>query len=89
MENKKRYSETELISIAGELGISGSRITGVVPFICDEDGNEYEVWSVDTGDARYVLNKAKGLETECYRCFFREHFRAVSLAVFFCGLFLL
>lgn len=72
VENKKRYSETELKRIAGELGISCDRITGVVPFICDEDGNEYEVWSVDTADTRYVLKRAKGLETECYSSFFRE-----------------
>ena len=72
VENKKRYSDMELKRIAGKLGISCDRITGVVPFICDEDGNEYEVWSVETADTRYVLKRTKGLETECYSVFFRE-----------------
>jgi hypothetical protein len=72
VEDKRTYPETELKIVAGSLGIPGDTVRGIAPFICEEDGNEYEVWLVDTGDNRYVLKKAKGLETECYKGFFRE-----------------
>ncbi|MBQ5342934.1 MAG: phosphotransferase [Oscillospiraceae bacterium] len=72
MEGRRAYTETELKIVAGSLGISGDTVRGIAPFICEEDGNEYEVWLVDTGNNRYVLKKAKGLETECYTGFFRE-----------------
>ncbi len=67
---KKRITDKELTNIAAELGIPGDSIEEIAPFICDEDGNEYEVWSVRTAGGRYVLKKAKGLETECYSSFF-------------------
>ena len=71
MDGRKVRTEEELRSISVSLGIPADLIAGISPFICAEDGNEYEVWLVDAGDLRYVLKKGKGLETECYRSFFR------------------
>ena len=72
MDGNKLLTDNKLRSISIELGITGSEICKIVPFICDEDGNEYEVWLVDAGEHRYVLKKAKGLETASYSVFFRE-----------------
>lgn len=48
------------------LGVQGATVE---PFINAEDGEEYAVWKVSSGEKTYVLKSAKEYEAEVYSCF--------------------
>ena len=69
---QKRPSEEELRGVLDALGVTGLGAGAIRAFCSEEDGAPYAVWLVDTGRDKRVLKRAKGFETEVYRCFFRE-----------------
>jgi hypothetical protein len=72
MEEKRTPEKAELIKILEKLGVCGIKEDDISAFTSDEDGFEYAVWLVDTGEEKLVLKRAKGLELECYKGFFAE-----------------
>lgn len=62
----------ELRIILKKLGVSGAESVSVRAFTSDEDGSEYAVWLVDSGDEKEVLKRAKGHELEVYESFFTD-----------------
>ena len=72
MEEKQRPTNDTLKAILKKLGLSGIVDEAIHAFVSDEDGYEYAVWKIDTGEKPVVLKRAKGMELEAYRCFFRE-----------------
>lgn len=72
MEEKRKPEKAELIKILEKLGVCGIKEDDISAFTSDEDGFEYAVWLVDTGEEKLVLKRAKGLELECYKGFFAE-----------------
>lgn len=72
MDEKQRPAKDTLKAILQKLGLPGIGDEAIQAFTSDEDGCEYAVWKIDTGEKPVVLKRAKGMELEAYRCFFRE-----------------
>ncbi|MBR6007102.1 MAG: hypothetical protein IK064_05685, partial [Clostridia bacterium] len=72
MEEKPNPTKKELQAILALLGHPGVSEADITAFTAEEDGMEYAVWHIRTGESEFVLKRAKGLEIEVYRSFFSE-----------------
>ena len=60
----------ELTKTVKESGlISADASFTITPFVNSEDGEEYSVWLVSSGECRFVLKKAKGQELSIYKTY--------------------